>query len=77
MQYGGSLAMDSKKKRKKETSIIHLCVAFIIGKRECCFFIIEKEKGSYRKQVFSSSVLLYRWRKKIQDRDIFSTWLRA
>jgi hypothetical protein len=59
MQYGG---------RKKETSIIHLCVAFIIGKRECCFFIIEKEKGSHRKQVFSSSVLLYRWRKKIKGR---------
>jgi hypothetical protein len=46
---------EKKKERKKETSIIHLCVAFIIGKRECCFFIIEKEKGSPRKQVFSYS----------------------
>jgi len=62
------LWIQREKERKKETSIIHLCVAFIIGKRECCFFIIEKEKGSRRKQVFSSSVLLYRWRKKIKGR---------
>jgi len=38
------LWIQREKERKKETSIIHLCVAFIIGKRECCFFIIEKEK---------------------------------
>jgi len=38
------LWIQREKERKKETSIIQLCVAFIIGKRECCFFIIEKEK---------------------------------
>jgi hypothetical protein len=66
MQYGG---------RKKETSIIHLCVAFIIGKRECCFFIIEKEKRQSQETsllVFRATVSLEKENKRSVFPQVFS-----
>ena len=52
--------MDSKKRKKKDVGIVLLCVAFIIGKRECCSFIRKRKRQPQETNllVFRSTVSL-------------------